>query len=87
MNRLLLDLGILILQMWLEVWEDIPLTATAHIIEISHQMVEIHDRSELPDWVIILAEGNPEHMADVIAVARDDMKEEENAEHYDVSEI
>ena len=45
------------------------------------------DRSELPDWVIILAEGNPEKSADVIAVARADMMEEQNADYFDLSEI
>ena len=71
---------------FLEYWDEL-IVMGAMIKRYAKLATQICDRSELPDWVIILAEGNPEHMADVIAVAREDMKEEEDASNNDVSEI
>ena len=71
---------------FLDYWDELMVMG-AKIKRYAQLVTQICDRSELPDWVIILAEGNPEHMADVIAVAREDMKEENNAEHLDLSKI
>ena len=66
------------LETYLKWWEELTNDMNdmgKNIKRYAQLTAKIVDRSELPDWVIILAEGNPEHMTDVIAVARDDMKE------------
>lgn len=75
------------LKRWVDVWESDISHTTPVIRDTAIYMTRMYDRSELPDWVIILAEGNPEHMADVIGVAREDMKEETDAEHFNLSKI
>jgi len=71
---------------FLDWWDEVQVMGEK-IHHYAELVTKVCDRSELPDWVIILAEGNPEHMTDVIAVAREDMMEEQNADNFDLSEI
>lgn len=49
-------------------------------LAIARVLMALFPRSELPDWVEILANGNDEYFEDVIEIALDDM-EGDNDDH------
>ena len=47
-----------------------------HILEIAYALVDIYGSENVPDYVNALANGNPDVLDDVIAVALADYQEE-----------
>jgi hypothetical protein len=46
------------------------------IIQSAQTFILLYPREELPDWVEILANGNPEMLQSVIAIAQADIRAE-----------
>jgi hypothetical protein len=46
------------------------------IIRVARSVLTQYPRDELPDWVEIIANGNPQHLTDVIQLARDEIANE-----------
>jgi hypothetical protein len=70
-----LDVELLILRSWLD--ENPP---PSEIVPLAAKIFRSHSRSDIPDWVEILANGNPDHLPAVIETALADLREEENHE-------
>jgi len=49
------------------------------IIEHAKLIMASYPRQSLPDWVEIIANGDPDHIDDVIEIALDDIEEGKNA--------
>jgi hypothetical protein len=51
------------------------------LIELAQNLINNYPREELPDWIEILANGNPDNILAVVEIARSDCIEAETINH------
>jgi hypothetical protein len=54
------------------------------LIELAQNLINNYPREELPDWIEILANGNPDNILAVVEIARSDCIEAETINHDNI---